>query len=178
MLAVLGIVDSESYWFVKADDMKKVVLYSAMVLLVVGCKGKTKVGRDERNMAFDRALDFAEAAFFQRDYKKAYLLVSEDCNATFEEFSSGIEKIHPKDFPVIVRATEYEAVPGEEKIKIFLHGKGDDEEFYYRFVMEGTKEANYKVFSLVRADGPYPPSELRERLKTIFPVIRYKRKWD
>ena len=147
-----------------------------MALLVIGCKGKTKVGRDERNMAFDRALDFAEVVFFQRDYKKAYLLVSEDCKARFEEFSSGIEKLHPKGFPVTVRATEYEAVPGEEKIKIFLYGRSDDEEFYYRFVMEGTKEADYKVFSLGRADSPYPPSELRERLKTIYPVIRYKRR--
>ena len=158
--------------------MKKLVLYSAMVLLVIGCRDKTKVGRDERNTAFDIALNFAEAAFFQRDYGKAYLLVSEDCNATFEEFSSGIEKIHPKGFPTAVRATEYEPVPGEEKIKIFLHGRGDDEEFYYRFVMQGTKERNYKVFSLERADGPYPPSELRERLKTILPVIRYKKRWD
>lgn len=172
----MGIVNSESYWFIRANDIKKLVLYSAMLLLVVGCKGKREVGRDERNMAFDRALDFAEVAFFQRDYVKAYLLVSEDSKATFEEFSSGIDKMHPKGFPTAVRATEYEPVPGEEKINIFLHGKGDDEEFYYRFVMEGTKERNYKVFSLVRADGPYPPSELRERLRTILPVIRYKKR--
>ena len=156
--------------------MKNLVLYSAMVLLVIGCKGKTKVGRDERNMAFDRALDFAEVAFFQRDHVKAYLLVSEDCYATFEEFGSGIDKIHPKGFPTAVRATEYEPIPGEEKINIFLYGRGDDEEFYYRFVMEGTKERNYKVFSLACADSPYPPSELRERLKTILPVIRYKKR--
>ncbi|MHC4571064.1 MAG: hypothetical protein ACYS0C_03160 [Planctomycetota bacterium] len=155
--------------------MKKFIFYSAMVLMVIGCKPKTKVGRDERNMAFDRALDFAEVVFFQQNYKKAYLLISKDCEETFEEFCSGIDKLHPKGFPIAVRATEYEPIPGQEKINIFLYGGNGDEEFYYRLVMEGTCERSYKVFSLERAGGPYPPSELRERLITISPVIRYKK---
>ena len=155
--------------------MKKLVLYSAMVLLVIGCKPKTKaVGRDERNMAFNCALNFAEVAFFQQNYRKAYLLISEDCKKTFEEFCSGIDNLHPKGFPIAVRATEYEPIPGQEKINIFLYGKNSDEEFYYRLVMQGACETSYKVFFLERAPGPYPPSKLRERLITIVPVIRYK----
>jgi len=155
--------------------MKKFVFYSAMVLMVIGCKPKAKVGRDERNMAFDRALDFAVFAFFQHNYRKAYLLISEDCEETFEEFCGGIDKLHPKGFPITVRATEYEPIRGQEKINIFLYGRNGNEEFYYRFVMKGTCETSYKICSLERAAGPYPPSKLRERLITIAPVIRYKK---
>jgi hypothetical protein len=157
--------------------MKKFVLYSAIVLLVIGCKPKTKVGRDERNMAFDGALDFAEVAFFQQNYRKAYLLVSEDCEKTFEEFSSSIDKLHPRGFPTAVRAMEYEPIPGQGKFDIFLNGRNyAGEEFYYRLVMQGTCETNYKVFFLERSAGPYPPSKLRQRLITIAPVIRHKQR--
>jgi len=180
-IAGLGIVNklkrelTKVVGLLRINNMKQLILYSAMVLLVISCKPKTEViGREERNKAFDRALDFAEVAFFQQDYRKAYLLVSKDCNATFEEFSSSVDKVHPKGFPSLIRATEYEPIPGQEKINIFLYGRSGDEEFYYRIVMTGTKEKDYKVLSLNRANSPYPPSKLRQRLVTIVPVIRYK----
>ena len=161
---------------IQANDMKRLVLYSAMVLLVIGCRGKTEVGREERNKAFDRALDFTEVAFFERDYPKAYLLVSKDCKATFEEFCGGIDKVHPKGFPTSIKAIEYESVPGEEKIKIYLYGRDDGQKFYYLLVMQQTEKMDYKVLSLQRSSHRYPTSKLRERLRTISPVIRYKKR--
>jgi hypothetical protein len=155
--------------------MKNLILCMSIVLLVIGCKPKTKVvDRDERNMAFDAALDFTEAALLQHNYQKAYLHVSKNNGMTFEEFGSSIDRIHSKGFPVSIAAGEYEPVPGQEKINIFLYGRNGDESFYYLVVMDGTKKTSYRVFSLQRSDGPYPPNELRQRLRTILPVMRYK----
>ena len=163
-------------WLIQANDMKRLVLYSAMVLLVIGCRDKPKVSREERNKAFNRALDFSEVAFFERDYPKAYLLVSKDCKATFEEFCGGIDKVHPKGFPTSIKAIEYEPVPGEEKIKIYLYGRNNDQKFYYQLVMQRMEKLDYKVLSLERSSHRYPTSKLRERLRTISPVIRYKKR--
>ena len=49
-------------------------------------------------------------------------------------------------------------------MNIFLSGVAGKERFYYRLVMEGTKETDYAVDGIWRSDGPYPPSNLRKRL--------------
>jgi hypothetical protein len=162
------------YWLIGVDTVKKLVFYLAIVLLISGCKYK-KIGRDARNTAFQRALDFSEFAFLERDYEKAYLLVSKDCNATFEEFSSGIDKIHPNGFPVSIKAGEYESITGEEKINIYLFGRNYNEKFYYRFVMQRTEEDDYRVLSLHRSNTRYPRSKHTQKLITIVPVVRYNK---
>jgi hypothetical protein len=76
-----------------------------------------------------------------------------------------LTKMHPSTkYPDAVNATDYEPLPGQPGMNIFLFGQTGAEHFYYRFYMEGTKETNYAVGGLWRNDGPYPPSNMRHRL--------------
>lgn len=145
--------------------MKKIVLYSAIGLFFISCKPKISIIYHDEDMAADRALEFAQVAFVQKDYAKAYLLLSRDAKTPFRKFESVIGEIHPNRFPNVIRAVEFEPMPGQKAMNIFLYGENAGEEFYYRVVMEGTKETDYRVFDFYRGNGPYPPSKLRRGLK-------------
>lgn len=145
--------------------MKKLVLYSLMLLSILGCKPKIRIIHHDEDMAADRALEFAEVGFVQQDYTKAYFLLAENGKMPFQKFSNVIGQIHPNGFPTAIKAIEYEPMPGQEAMNIFLYGEDSGEKFYYRVVMQGTKEADYKVFAFYRGNGPYPPSKLRQPLK-------------
>jgi hypothetical protein len=72
--------------------------------------------------------------------------------------------LHPGAYPKNVKATEYEPMPGEKAIYIFLLGDNSGERFYYRLILEGTAKTPYKVLRLDRAGDPYPPSSEKKRL--------------
>lgn len=67
--------------------------------------------------------------------------------------------MHPKTFPSRVSATEYEPMPGQKSMLIYLQGSGSGEEFYYRLVMAGDASSGYRVSGLYRGSQPYPPSK-------------------
>jgi len=113
------------------------------------------------------ATEFANTAFIIKNYQKAYLLLSDDTkkSVNFDIFSDAILKMHPTGYPEEVIATEFEPSPGQKGMSIFLKGKNDKEEFYYRFYMVGTKPEGYKVGGFFRGNRAYPPSQLRQPLK-------------
>lgn len=150
--------------------MKKLVLYSAMLLSLLGCKPTVRVIHHDEDMAADRALEFAETAFVQQDYEKAYRLLTKEGKLTFQKFRNVIGQMHTNSFPTTIKAVEYEPMPGQKAMSIFLYGESAGEKFYYRFVMQGTKKANYNVFAFYRRDGPYPQAKLRWPLKRVIPA--------
>jgi hypothetical protein len=110
--------------------------------------------------AASAAEKFAETAFIKKDYATAHGLLSPATrqNVALDKLSEQIAKMHPAAFPAEVKAFEYEPMPGQTAMQIYLKGTAEKEEFYYRFVMRGDKQSGYQVSELWRGSGPHPPS--------------------
>jgi hypothetical protein len=109
------------------------------------------------------ATQFAEAAFVARDFSKAHGLLASRARSQIpiEKLSESITEMHPKQFPSSVVATEFEPVPGQHAMNIYLKGTGDGESYFYRLAMEGDAPSGYGVIGLYRSNGPPPPSNRR-----------------
>ncbi len=131
----------------------------------VGCLQVNKFNH-EPTMAGRKAQQFADTAFVERNLLTAYDLLSQNTrkSLSLEQFKDVVSKMHPSHYPPSVAATEYEPLMGQKAMNIYLQGRGSTEKFYYRFVMEGTKESDYMVGGLWRNDSPYPPSNMRKPL--------------
>ncbi len=147
--------------------MQRLMLGAIAFLLLSSCTPSVNVIYHSEEMASDRALEFIETAFIKRDYKLAYSTASETFknNIPIDKFSDSIAKIHPAGFPKTVKATDFEPIPGQKAMYIFIYGENENEKFYYQLTMEGTKETNYKVLALRRSDEPFPFNKLRQPLK-------------
>jgi hypothetical protein len=112
----------------------------------------------DQNSAARAATEFARIAFVDRDYTKAFSLLAPRSRPyiTLEKLSETIPKMHPKSFPSQVTATEYEPMPGQSGMTIYVKGDGEGEEFFYRLVMDGDASSGYQVSGLFRGNGPNP----------------------
>jgi hypothetical protein len=133
-----------------------------MVLLLLVMCGCFKVNKFSHSpaMAARQAQQFARKAFIERDLTTAYGLLAQNARSdvSYEQFRGEIVKMHPKQYPAFVKAVEYERIPGQKQMNIYLIGEAGDEKFYYRCVMEGTLESGYQVSAVWRNDSPYPPN--------------------
>jgi hypothetical protein len=109
------------------------------------------------------AEQFARILLVGRDLPKAYAMMSPEAHQTVpaSTLSDSIVNMHPRSYPSQVSAKEFEPVPGQRAMNIYLHGHCQGEEFDYCFLMVGDKESGYQVSSIGRRDGPYPPSNRR-----------------
>lgn len=116
--------------------------------------------------AAKKAEEFAQLAFVKQDVETGYGLLADGTKryVSREQFKAVLAKLHPKGFPKTVTALEYEPMPGEKAIFIFLTGENSGEHFYYRLTMEGTGTTGYKVLRFDRAGQPYPSSNDKKRL--------------
>lgn len=121
--------------------------------------GISVIGHDEQAAA-KSAAKFADLAFVQSDYAgaRALLLPQLEQATAGDKLAADLSKLHPKGHPSEVRAIEFEPLPGQRAMLIYLKGTQDDEEFFYRLLMVGDQGAGYKVGGLWRGSGPYPPS--------------------
>lgn len=117
-------------------------------------------------MAGEQAQHFAEVAFVEREVSKAYGLLSESGKSygSAKQFRELINNKHPSAFPSFVTATDYEPVPGQTKVNIYIYGENGSEKFYYRMITEGSQESGYRVSGFDRKNTPYPQSDLRKPL--------------
>ena len=117
----------------------------------------------DETAAAKAATQFADAAFVDRDFAKAHKLATSEITQRFsdEGLADVVAKMHPDSFPTRVTATEFEPVPGQRGMFIYLNGEGDGPGFYYRFVMTGDKPSGYRVSGFFRGNAPYPPSSRR-----------------
>jgi hypothetical protein len=118
------------------------------------------------NKAEPVASAFARAAFIEKDYRKAYglLWIGPASTMSYEDMVNTVKKMHPKGFPIKIAATDYEPMPGQRGMNIFLTGSNGGEKMYYRLAMAGDAKEGYKVSGFYRGNGPYPPSDLRSPL--------------
>ena len=133
------------------------------VLLVVLCSsiscGINVIVHDQQAAA-KSAAKFADVALVQSDYSVARSMLSPELEqaTTGDKLAAEVGKMHPKGRPSDVKAVEFEPLPGQRAMNIFLKGTQGDEEFFYRLLMVGDENAGYKVGGLWRGSGPYPPS--------------------
>ena len=146
---------------------KHIFLFASLICaLSLGCAPQVNVFHHEPSMAAKQADRFAETVFITRNFEEAYGMLSDGMKAhfSFEQFKELVAKMHPSGYPLNVRSTEFEPMPGQKAMNIFLVGEHGEKKFYYRFTMEGVKETDYKVSGLWRGQGPYPPSKMRQTL--------------
>jgi hypothetical protein len=146
--------------------MFKSILILTPLLWIAACSPTMSILNHSPSLAAQEAQRFAQAALIERDFQKAYGWFGEGgkAAASFDQFTEALRSSHPMAFPQSVTAIEYEPIPGQRGMNIYLFGENGNEKFYYRFAMEGVKETGYKVSGLWRHDGPYPPSSSRRRL--------------
>jgi hypothetical protein len=139
-------------------------LYS--LILAVALMGCVESIKHDELSAGKRAEEFAQVVFVQQDIENGYSLLADGAKryVSREQFKAVLSKLHPRAFPQTVTASEYEPMPGEKAIYVFLTGENSGEHFYYRLTLEGTATTGYKVLRLDRAGQPYPPSNEKKRL--------------
>ena len=136
------------------------------LMCAVGLIGCMQTINHDASSAGKKAEEFAQVAFVKQDVENSYGLLADGTKryVSLEQFKAVLSKLHPKGFPKTVTALEYEPMPGEKAIFIFLTGENSGEHFYYRLTMEGTATTDYKVLRLDRASQPYPASSDKKRL--------------
>jgi hypothetical protein len=148
--------------------MREIMAGAFALVFLMSCTA-TAISHDE-DMAAKSAVEFAKVALIEHDIQSSYSLLSENAKKmiSFEKYSQAIAQTHPSLYPKSLTADEFEPMPGQKSMYIFLHGENGSEKFYYRFTMEGTARTGYKVLGIYRGDGPYPPSRRRQKLKTPY----------
>ena len=139
-----------------------------LIMFAVGLMGCMETINHDPSSAGKKAEEFAQVVFVKQDVENGYGLLADGTKryVSREQLKAVLSKLHPKAFPKTVTALEYEPMPGEKAIYVFLTGENSGEHFYYRLTMEGTATTGYKVLRLDRAGQPYPPSNEKKRFSS------------
>jgi hypothetical protein len=147
-------------------DMKKYSrILLLMALLVASTDCTFHASKQDPERAATSAVEFAKAALINRDFDKAYSLLDSEVqsNASKETFAKILSEMNSKGSPIVITATEFEPIPGQEGMNIYLNGEAGSEKFHYRVLMKGNGEAGYKPAGILR--GWYAPSNSRQPLQ-------------
>lgn len=146
--------------------MSKRIIALTAILLSAACVPTVTTFTDSPEMAAQEAEKVARVVLIERDFQQAYDMLADNskANMSFDKFVEVVRSMHPMNFPITAVPTEYEPIPGQRMMNIYLYGEAGDERFYYRFELNGDAKAGYKVFGMWRHDGPYPASTLKRRL--------------
>jgi hypothetical protein len=115
-------------------------------LLTTSCAGSVK---HDETLAARRAIEFAQLVFINKNFEKGYDLLSDGGkrHLSLEKFKETLTRMHPRSFPTKVTATEFQPMPGEKAIWIYLAGQNTEEQFQYRLTMEATDTGDYRVLT-------------------------------
>jgi hypothetical protein len=123
------------------------------IAALIGCAGSIDHNTERAGV---KAEEFARIAFVNRDFETGYKLLAEGTRryVSVDKFKEVITRLHPKGYPITVTAREFEPMPGEKAIYVFLTGESADERFYYRVTLEGTAGTDYRVLQFDRSANP------------------------
>ena len=78
----------------------------------------------------------------QTNFVRAHRLLSKHAKQyiSSQPVKNAVKMMHPTAYLLSARATEYDPIPRQEAVKIFLAGTNKNEKFYYRLPMEGPAE--------------------------------------
>src|SRR5438128_4440444 len=113
---------------------------------LIGVMSCTNSIKHDEVLTGKRAVEFAEIAFVRQDVQRAYALLSDRTKdyVPLEKFRETLLRLHPSGHPTNVAATEYEPMPGEKAMYIYITGKNSAEPFGYTLTMDGTAASDYK----------------------------------
>jgi hypothetical protein len=120
--------------------------------------------------ALSQALSFSTKSFVNQNYSEAYKLLRKDISPDFtvEKFKELVVGMHPSsEFPKGIIPIEYEVIPGQKQINVYLYGESPNEKHYYCIVMIGTEDLGYSVSELYRRGEPFPNPESRIKIEKI-----------
>lgn len=125
----------------------------SILLIVValgGCSPNLYVHDPDK--AAQSAMEFAHIALLQRNLDSAYTLVSANARAklSLQSFVSSMKSMHQNSWPTWIETEYYAPMDGYEGVTIYLEGQGVNEQFSYRFVMDGSATQGYRVGGLWR----------------------------
>lgn len=138
----------------------------ALIVVCPSCAPNVRILKHDPNTAAREAEKFAGLAFVERDFQRTHAMLSPNMQKEYspEKLETEIVKVHPSGYPTSIAAAEFEPIPGQAAINIFLTGEGDSQKSYYRIFMVGTVDSGYSVGGFWRGSGPYPPSKMRKAL--------------
>lgn len=119
----------------------------ALCALVASCAESTQ---HNENLAAKRAIEFAQVTLVNKNLDKGYELLAAGGkrHISLDKFKETVTRLHPRDFPTKVIAKEYQPMPGEKAMWIYLTGQNGEDQFQYRLTMEATANGDYKVLTL------------------------------
>ena len=152
----------------KEKYMRRIISAISAFVFLISCN-VTVISHDE-DMAAKSAIEYARVALVKQDIQNSYSLLSDSVKKTvsFEKHFQVLSNIHPFLYPISLAAEEYEPIPGQKGMNIFLYGENGSEKFFYRVIMEGTARTGYKASGIYRGNGPFPPSKLRKKLMIAY----------
>lgn len=117
------------------------------VVWLTGCAESTK---QDENLAAQRAIEFAQTVLVNKNFDQGYQLLSDGGkrHISLAKFKETMTRLHPRGFPTSVTAKEYQPMPGENALWIYLSGQNPEDQFNYRLTMEATASGDYKVLTL------------------------------
>lgn len=110
-------------------------------------------------LAVDVAEKFSQEAFVDRNFTAAYERLPQE-KGTFTEaaLADFVKSMHPgNNFPSFVKATGWEAVPGQRMIRIYLKGAILGKPTFYCLELNGDSKG-YAITAMYRRDDPFQPS--------------------
>jgi hypothetical protein len=125
---------------------RRLLIIGLLTLVLASCAGTVK---HDETLAAKRAIEFAQFVFIDKNFAKGYELLSDGGkrHLSLEKFKETLTRMHPRSFPTKVTATEFQPMPGEKAIWIYLAGQNAEEQFQYRLTMELTDKGDYKVLT-------------------------------
>lgn len=136
------------------------ICYILCFVFCVSASCSNNIIKHNQHDASKAANNFVKLGLVESNYASAYMLLDTELQktVTVEKMADNITKMHPKDRPATIQAIEYEPIPGQRAMNIYLLGSNGTDKFYYRIVMTGDAVTGYKVGGILRGTGPYPAS--------------------
>ncbi|HEU4638498.1 MAG TPA: hypothetical protein VFS84_06570 [Candidatus Binatia bacterium] len=121
---------------------------AACLLAVFWLTGCAESPKQNENFAAQRAIEFARIVLVNKDFDKGYELLADGGkrHISSAKFKETMARMHPRGFPTTVTAKEYQPMPGENALWIYLNGQNP--EMHYRLTMEATASGDYKVLTI------------------------------
>ena len=122
-------------------------LVLALSALALSCAESVKHDQD---LAGKRAIEFVQAVLIEKNFAKGYDLLDAGGkrHISRDKLEETITRLHPRGYPARVTAKEYEPMPGENAIWIYLVGQNSEDQFQYRATMKADGNGDYKVLTL------------------------------
>jgi len=152
----------------------KISLFVVLLGLGLGaCLEKTETASPvsdilhDENSAAKVAAAFVDALAVKRNPNAAWGLLAVGTQAELPppKLAEILRNMHPKGYPGRVQASQFEPLPGQKRMNVYVDGTGEDG-FSYQVVLEGDSGAGYRVLAIHRSEGgPFPPSKSKHPLK-------------